>query len=162
MPCGPTPSLPRARSLSNDTESRRRLISRGEGGLFPFAPPPPGTPPPLPSRRRERSGLGVRRALFHAAPRRNERNDFSRRVFYTGPATTHARSSRLSSFSEDSEVQRAARRAPKFLSASNKNLGQIGRIVQFYLPRCPPRERVKTFTFSSLKGASYRSYRTFA
>lgn len=37
------------------------------------------------------------------------------------------------------------------VSASNKNLGQIGRIVQFYLPRCPPRERVKTFTFCSLR-----------
>lgn len=29
------------------------------------------------------------------------------------------------------------------VSASNKNLGQIGRIVQFYLPRCPPRNVLK-------------------
>lgn len=130
----PTPNPPRARSLSNDTESRRRLIPPGEGGLFPFAPP---------QHRRHR--LGSDRFL---PPRRKQ----ARMTFPDEfPRAAFARAL-FPPFQRDFRSSRGRGQVDSEVSASNKNLGQIGRIVQFYLPRCPPRNVcVKTFTFSSLR-----------
>lgn len=84
--------------------------------------------------------------------RRNGRNDFSRRVFVTRgrPLAPRALPSRPSDGDFRSSWWRGE--VGFEVSASNKNLGQIGRIVQFILfTAMSAAERVKTFTFSSLK-----------
>lgn len=126
-----THTAPRARGLSNDTESRRRLIPHREGGLFPFSPPPPASSPPP---------FSIADSATHRVvplPRREANrmtfpDEFSLIVSARDPplASTPARESQSSC---------ATRRRLRQVSASNKNLRQIGRIVQFYLPRCPPR-----------------------
>lgn len=110
------------------------LYRAERAGSLPFAP--------LAAFRRQR---GSRLSAEKPAGGRG-RNDFSRRVF-----RTRGTLALLPPLQRDSRSSWRRGAAGSEVSAGNKNLGRIGRIVQFYLPRCPPRNGVKTFTSSSLK-----------
>jgi len=128
VPCGPTPR----RGLG-----AYRTIRRAAGGLYriervDFSLSRPRLPlPPL---------FSIADSATHRvvplprgeANRMTFPDEFSLIVSARDPPLA-------SSPARESQSSCATRRRLRQVSASNKNLRQIGRIVQFYLPRCPPR-----------------------
>jgi len=149
VPRGPTPRLPGARGLSNDTKrsgtplayrprrrqrERERERERGRW-TFPF-----------------RNPLSRRTRVIPSPRGGNQRNDFSRRVFSSREILFKAAlqggfQSRRAALAKGGEGggRRGGAGERAEVSASNKNLGQIGGIVQFYLLQCPPRNALKVF-----------------